>query len=267
MKCDICGKDELLPYKCSYCGGTFCSDHRLPEKHSCEGLYDIPVKVKRDRDIGRRQRSRIAELQKYDPELKVRKNPFEIYGYNNMILAIITVLFALTLIFRPLFNLLALYPYDVYLRPWQLITSIFLHGSFEHYFVNALVLFFFGTELERRVGGKKYLEIFLLSGIFGNVMYVLFSYASGTFTPAVGASGAIYGVMGALAIMAPEIRVLLFFFIPMNIRMAVLLFALYNLLMTPFSLFTGVAYIAHLGGLVVGLYYGDRLRMRRRLRL
>ncbi|WP_457590420.1 rhomboid family intramembrane serine protease [Geoglobus sp.] len=263
-KCDVCGKEEVLPYRCSYCGGTFCSDHRLPEKHGCEGLYDIPVKVKRDIGVRREKRTGSAGIEYYDPVLKRRKNPLETYGYNNVILAIITVMFAVTIIFRPAFYLLALFPAEFYYYPWQLVTSIFLHGSFDHYLVNAIVLLFFGSELERRVGGKNYLKIFFASGIAGNVMYIIFSYATGSFAPAVGASGAIYGVMGALAVIAPEIRVLLFFVIPLSIRVAVVLFALYNLLMTPFSIFTGVAYVAHLGGLAVGIYFGDRLRSLRR---
>ncbi len=265
-KCDVCGREEVLPYRCSYCGGVFCSDHRLPEKHGCEGLYDIPVKVKRD--IGRRS-SRgkdLLDLTHYDPALGRKRNPFEIYGYNNIILAIITVMFAVSLIFRPVFGLLALYPSEFFVRPWQLVTSMFLHGSFDHYLVNAIVLLFFGSELERRIGGKEYLKVFFASGIAGNVMYILFSYATGSFAPAVGASGAIYGIMGTLAVIAPEIRVLLFFIVPLSIRMAVVLFALYNLLMTPFSIFTGVAYVAHLGGLAVGLYFGEKYRaVRRRL--
>ncbi|NOY11214.1 MAG: rhomboid family intramembrane serine protease [Archaeoglobi archaeon] len=263
-KCDVCGKDELLPYRCSYCGGTFCADHRLPEKHGCEGLYDIPVKVKRDIGVERRREGRRQYgVEYYDPALK-RRNPLEAYGYNNVILAIITVMFAVSIIYRPVFGLLALYPHDFYLRPWQLVTSIFMHGSFDHYLVNAIVLLFFGSELERRVGGRNYLKIFLLSGIAGNVMYIAFSYATGSFAPAVGASGAIYGIMGTLAIIAPEIRVLLFFFIPLSIRMAVVLFAAYDLLMTPFSIFTGVAHVAHLGGLAVGIYFGERFRALRR---
>lgn len=39
MKCAVCGKEELLPFKCSYCGEYFCAEHRLPEKHSCPGLF------------------------------------------------------------------------------------------------------------------------------------------------------------------------------------------------------------------------------------
>ncbi len=265
--CDVCGREEFLPYKCSYCGGTFCSDHRLPEKHECEGLYDIPVKVRRDYDTGERavKRKRDVSIYELDPNLKRKKNIFQTYGYNNVILALITVLFAIEIIFKPVIQYLWLDPEMVLQRPWQIVTSIFLHGSFEHYLVNAIVLFFFGSELERRVGGNSYLKIFVLSGIFGNIMYLAFSSATSSYVPALGASGAIYGIMGALAIIAPEIRVLLFFIIPINIRVAVVLFALYNLFLTPFSVFTGVAYIAHLGGLAVGLYYGKKMGFRRRV--
>ncbi len=245
-KCDVCGKEEPIMYKCNYCGGTFCSEHRLPEKHGCDGLYDIPVKVKKE----------------IKPRIR-RKNIFEIYGYNNVILGIITIFFAISIIFRQFFDFLALYPGKVFYMPWQLITSIFLHASFDHYLINAIVLFFFGTELERRIGGKEYLKVFLLSGIVGNLFYLLFSYATNSLTPAVGASGAIYGVMAALAIIAPEIKVLLFFIIPIDIRTAIILFAAYNLLMAPFSIFTGVAYVAHLGGIVFGLYYGRKLKLRK----
>lgn len=249
-KCDVCGREEDLPYKCPYCRGTFCSDHRLPEKHGCDGLYDIPVRVKRD--IPQRVET-----------IKPKRGIFEIYGYNNVILGIITVFFVLSIISDTFFRLFALYPTRFYYMPWQLITSLFMHGSFDHYIVNAIVLFFFGTELERRVGGKDYLKIFLLSGIVGNLCYILFAYATNNLAPAVGASGAIYGVMGTLAVIAPEIRVLLFFVVPVDIRTAIVLFAVYNLLMTPFSIFTGVAYVAHLGGLAFGLYYGSKIKRRR----
>ncbi len=256
MKCDVCGKDEPLPYRCSYCGGTFCSEHRLPEKHYCESLYDIPVKVKRDWEIGRSERKRSYRVSLSLPN-------FSAYGYNNIFLGLITIMFFFGLLFPRLTYYLALNPLNFYFMPWQFVTSIFLHGSFDHYLVNAIVMLFFGSELERRVGSKKYLEIFLLSGIVGNMFYILFAYATSNFAPAVGASGALYGVMGALAIIAPEIRVLLFFVIPVDIKTATLLFAVYNIVMLPLSYQTGVAYIAHIGGLLVGLYYGKKISSRR----
>ncbi len=254
-KCDVCGKEEPIMYRCNYCGGTFCSEHRLPEKHACDGLYDIPVKVKKEIKPRKLEEAKSWKIPK--------RNLFEIYGYNNTILGIITIFFVISLIFRQFFDIFALYPTKFYYMPWQLITSIFMHASFDHYLVNAIVLLFFGSELERRIGGREYLKVFLISGIVGNAFYILFAYATNSFTPAVGASGAIYGIMATLAIIAPEIKVLLFFIIPVDIRTAIILFAAYNLLMAPFSIFTGVAHVAHLGGLLFGLYYGRKIRIRR----
>ncbi|MDD4094156.1 MAG: rhomboid family intramembrane serine protease, partial [Methanothrix sp.] len=97
-------------------------------------------------------------------------------------------------------------------RPWTLLTHMFIHANFDHLFWNMIVLFFFGTELERRVGERKFLEIYIVSGIVAAIGQMMIAGGS-----MLGASGAIYGVMGCLAIIAPEIRVLLFFVIPLSI--------------------------------------------------
>ena len=270
MKCDVCGKDELLPYHCKYCGGVYCAEHRLPEEHDCDGIDDywnIPVKVKKGKTkkfIGNLpvQPGKPGKPAKSVRSVKLPAFRLASYGYNNIVLALITLMFFVGLLFRWwVIRYLALNPIGFATMPWQILTAIFVHLEFWHYFINAFILLIFGSELERRVGGKKYLEIFLLSGISGNIFYILFAYVTGDFTPAIGASGAIYGVMGTLAIIAPEIRVLLFFVIPMSIRTAILLFAAYDLLMLPMSRITGVASIAHLGGLLVGLYYGRKMKV------
>ena len=266
MKCDVCGKDELLPYRCKYCGGVFCVEHRLPEEHDCDAIDDywnVPVNVKKEKKKfdagsfpirpGKSARARSVKL----PDFRLAS-----YGYNNIILALITLMFFVGIFSRGwIIQYLALNPARFATMPWQIVTAMFVHLEFWHYFINAFILLIFGGELERRVGSKKYLEIFLLSGISGNVFYILFAYVTGDLSPAIGASGAIYGVMGTLAIIAPEIRVLLLFFIPMSIRTAILLFAAYDLLMLPMSRVTGVASIAHLGGLLVGLYYGRKMKV------
>ncbi|MBO8181353.1 MAG: rhomboid family intramembrane serine protease [Archaeoglobus sp.] len=265
-KCDFCGKEEYLPFECRYCGGKFCAEHRLPEAHNCEGIknsdyWNVPVKVKRKPRV----RIPVREERHKPVKPKVKLNSIAAYGYNNIFLGIITLMFFIGIIFRhQAFYLFALFPDRFLLMPWQLITSIFFHMDFGHYLVNAIVLLFFGGELERRVGGKNYLKIFLLSGLAGNIGYLAFALLSGSSNGALGASGAIYGVMGTLAIIAPEIRVLFFFFIPMSIRMALLIFAAYDLFMLPLSSVTGVAHAAHLAGLVVGLYYGEKLKILRK---
>lgn len=258
-KCDYCGKEEYLPFECRYCGGKFCVDHRLPEAHHCEfsakDYWNVPVKVKK--------KPKITIPVEKGGKIRVNKLSVTSYGYNNIFLGIITIMFFISIIFPQSFLIFALFPQKFIYMPWQLITSIFLHREFGHFLVNSIVLLFFGTELERRVGGRNYLKIFLLSGLAGNIGYIAFSLFTGSTAGALGASGAIYGIMGTLAIIAPEIRVLFFFFIPMSIRMALLIFAAYDLLMLPYSGITGVAHIAHLSGLVVGLYYGDKLKILR----
>ncbi len=262
-KCDICGKEVVLPYRCKYCGGTFCEEHRLPENHDCDGLDDywnVPVNVKR----------RLSSTQ------PAKRSGFRIpnYGANNTVLIVCTVLFFISLIAPiEMVNLFALHPrIEVLLaRPWQIITSMFLHVEFWHFFVNMFVLLFFGTELERRLGDRKYLEIFFAAGFAGNLGYIAYSYAVESFAPALGASAAIFGVMGCLAIIAPEIRIIIFPIpIPIGIRTALLLFAAYDFWMMVASsmgvFYTNVANIAHLAGLAVGLYYGKRIGRRGRIR-
>jgi hypothetical protein len=178
------------------------------------------------------------------------------------------VLFFISLIARrEMVYLFALDPVNFIVMPWQIITSMFLHIEFWHFFVNMFVLLFFGNELERRVGEKTYLKIFFLAGLAGNLGYILYSYALNQYIPALGASAAIFGVMGCLAIIAPEIRIMIFPVpIPIGIRTALILFAAYDFWMMIASIsgftFTNVANIAHLAGLALGLYYGKKLGRR-----
>lgn len=149
----------------------------------------------------------------------------------------------------------ALTPAYLLQRPWTLITHIFVHANFDHLFWNMLVLFFFGLALEQRVGEKRFLEIFMLSGIVGALVQML---VSSPYTTMLGASGAIYGVMGCLAIIAPEIQVLLFFVIPLRIQYAVVLFALIDFLMMGSG--DSIAHMAHIAGLFVGLAFGYTMK-------
>ncbi|MCD6493116.1 MAG: rhomboid family intramembrane serine protease [Archaeoglobaceae archaeon] len=257
MKCDVCGKEVYLPFKCKYCGGTFCSEHRLPEKHNCIGFkndkyWNVPVKVKKEKKPKLKPIAKIPDFPK--------PKTIAAYGYNNLIMALCTILFFISIIARgPIIKYLAFNPITFIIMPWQIITSIFLHVDFNHFLVNMIVLLFFGTELERRVGSSKYLRIFLLSGLTGNVAYLVYAYATSNLYPALGASAAIFGVMGTLAIIAPEIRVLLFFILPLRIRDAIILFALFDVV-GAILMADNVAHVAHLAGLVVGLYYGRRLK-------
>ena len=144
-------------------------------------------------------------------------------------------------------------------KPWTLVTYIFLHKSLGHLFFNMLVLYFFGPVLERRAGNKELLGIFFTSGILSAVGHALISLPIfGIYpSPIIGASGAIYGVFAALAVLEPNLRVYVYF-IPMRLKEALVLFALFDfLLMNSTDM---IAHAAHLSGLFVGLYMGFRIK-------
>ena len=150
-------------------------------------------------------------------------------------------------------------PHFLFTRPWTLITYIFLHIGLWHLFFNMLVLYFFGTALESRAGNKQLLAIFFTAGILSAIGYTflsgpIFNIAPG---PMVGASGAIYGVFAALTMLEPEHRVYVYF-IPMRLKHALVLFALFDFLMVGSS--DMIAHTAHLCGLFVGLYMGLRMK-------
>ena len=173
--------------------------------------------------------------------------------YSGLILLACIVVFFISIILPAfVYNYLALNPDYVMQRPWTLITHMFVHADFNHLFWNMLFLFFFGMELERRVGEKKFLQIYILSGIVAALGQMMISSGS-----MVGASGALFGVMGCLAIIAPEIRILLFFVIPVSIRGAVVLFALIDFLTLGSA--DNIAHMAHIVGLLVGLAYGQAM--------
>ena len=149
-------------------------------------------------------------------------------------------------------------PAYAFLRPWTFITSIFLHADIYHIFFNMLALFIFGTFLEARVSERNYLLIFFLSGIVGNLGYMLTDF--GSIIPGLGASGAIYGVMGALAALAPFATVFVSF-VPMPMIFAAFLWTLVEFL----GLFQPgtIAHGAHLAGLFIGIAFGIYLRRER----
>jgi len=147
---------------------------------------------------------------------------------------------------------LAFFPGMALSAPWMFVTSIFLHADMSHLFFNMIALFFFGTSLERMIGGRAFAALFFLSGIIGNVGYMLTS--TEPYTPAIGASGAIYGVMGALAALAPFMLVYIYGLLPLPMIAAAVLWAFLDFagLFGP----SGIAHGAHLGGLFVGVLYG-----------
>lgn len=149
---------------------------------------------------------------------------------------------------------------------WQPITSMFLHGGIIHILLNMFVLWQFGNQIEQVIDTKKFLSLYFLSGITSGILYMFFSNIN---IPAVGASGAICGLMAAYVFIAPETKILLFFFIPMKIKNMIYGFAAFSLVFGVLALINpvlgfGVAHFGHLGGLVGGYlltYYWKTKKM------
>jgi len=146
-----------------------------------------------------------------------------------------------------------------------IVISMFLHGGLMHIGSNMLYLWIFGDNIEDRLGHFRYLLFYLLCGFLATFAHAMFSPASRI--PAIGASGAIAGVLGAYLILYPHARVMtlipIFFFITFRELPAVIILGLWFVL----QLFSGVgslgvpaaqeaggvAYFAHIGGFVAGM--------------
>ena len=147
---------------------------------------------------------------------------------------------------------------------WTFITSMFMHAGFFHLLVNMLSLFFVGSLVEKIIGRKRYFWFYILSGIFAGLFFVLASlvFTSDFGTYAVGASGAIFGLIGLLMFLTPNLPVYIMF-IPIPIKMK---YAAPGMLILLWIIsVTGnvsIGNTAHLGGLLAGLVYGLFLTMK-----
>ncbi|HEX8342287.1 MAG TPA: rhomboid family intramembrane serine protease [Tepidisphaeraceae bacterium] len=135
---------------------------------------------------------------------------------------------------------------------WRWVTCQYLHANAFHVIFNMLAVYFFLPTLELRWGWRKAFVFYTLGGIAAGLLYLAFVAATGQWTvPAIGASGATFAIMGAVALFYPERQLILFLF-PVPIRWAVALFAVVFALS---SVVDGdLADAAHLGGLGFGFF-------------
>lgn len=178
-----------------------------------------------------------------------------------IIMAVNLLLFVATLVVPNfIYEFLGLRTAGFLLQPWTVITSLFVHSGFWHIIANMVTLYFFGTYLSMLVGTKRFLTVYFCGGVLGNIFFILAGLTGliSPFTTVVGASGAIFAVGGALAVMRPRLRVLVFFFIPAPLWAAII----GGFIILSFAPF--IAWQAHLGGLVFGLIAGYFFRRKER---
>jgi membrane associated rhomboid family serine protease len=174
----------------------------------------------------------------------------------------INLLIFIILLFKPDFVImLGLQPAAIMARPWTIITAMFTHASFWHILANMFTFYFFARFMTGLVGNKYMMIIYLVGGIAGNIFFILIALVlPGTmYNIAIGASGAVFALGGALAVLRPQVRVISFPIpIPMPLWVAILIGFLI------LSVLPGIAWQAHLGGLICGLLAGLMLRNKAR---
>lgn len=140
--------------------------------------------------------------------------------------------------------------------PWGIVTSMFLHAGVFHVLANMFTLYFFGSYIYRLVGSRKFLITYFGGGILGSIFFVLMSPP---LSLAIGASGAVFALGGALTVLRPDLRVFIFP-IPVPLPLWVAVIGGFFVL----SMMDFVAWEAHLGGLLFGLLAGYYFRKKMR---
>ncbi len=152
-------------------------------------------------------------------------------------------------------------------NPIQIFTYMFLHGGTGHIFSNMFGLFMFGPMLEHFLGSKRFLILYIVSGIGACLLHGVinlyeisqFPVDSPEYTmmmsiPMVGASGAIFGMLGAFARLFPNTEMIIFPLpIPVKAKYLVSLYALFEIFSGVYNVMPGVAHFAHIGGLIFGV--------------
>jgi uncharacterized protein len=148
---------------------------------------------------------------------------------------------------------LGLMPATVWSHPWQIVTSMFTHQDFFHILFNMWTLYFFGRAILQILGERRFWIIYMVGGIMGSLVYI---WLGDRYSIAIGASGAIFALGGALAVLRPNMRVVFFPIpVPMPLWIAIVgSFVIFTIL----SLvgYMDIAWQAHLGGLIFGAVAG-----------
>lgn len=179
----------------------------------------------------------------------------------NLIIINVIVFFARTSLPQFIPDLAMHFPLMEEFKPYQVVTHFFMHGSVQHLLFNMLGLFFLGPMVERTLGGKDFLKLYLICAAGALVAHLGVDYyqyltsngAISRFPGVVGASGAIYGVVIAFATLFPNAKLMLLFPpIPIKAKYLGIGYIAYDLYNGFMGSATGIAHFAHLGGALTG---------------
>ena len=167
--------------------------------------------------------------------------------YSLWLAIIMIIIFFLQNVISKFTDLFILDSAKIISEPWRLVTSIFLHGNLIHLVFNLFALIFFGLILEKQITSKNFLFVFFTSGILASIISAFF------YSQVLGVSGAIFGVIGALTIIRPNIIVWVYN-LPMPMFIASIIWVIADII----GIFnpSGIANLAHLSGIIIGILMG-----------
>ena len=153
------------------------------------------------------------------------------------------------------FDMFGLVPQHVLLDRWvwQPFTYLFIHGGFMHLLFNLFALWMFGMPVEAQWGQKEFLKYYFLCGLGAAAASI--AMAPHSLVPVIGASGPVYGMLVAFAMLYPDAVVYLYFLIPVKAAHMAILFGLIEFFSGATGSNPGIARFAHLGGMVTGYLY------------
>ena len=184
---------------------------------------------------------------------------FRFYAFK--LTGIIILVFILQVIFSGFIDLFVLNDKIWLGQYWRFVSAIFLHGGLAHLLYNIFALVLFGSILERLIGGRRFLAVFFITGILANLFSVNF------YSSSLGASGAIFGVIGAIIILRPLLPIWAFG-LPMPIIFAGILWGVGDVI-GAYGFFVGnpldnTGNLAHLSGMFFGLILGVIFRKKKK---
>ncbi|HUZ18325.1 MAG TPA: rhomboid family intramembrane serine protease [Spirochaetia bacterium] len=139
---------------------------------------------------------------------------------------------------------------------WEFITYMFVHANVMHILFNMLGLFFFGFQVERRMGSTEFVVFYMLSGIGAGIISFFIYVLTGTYgVILLGASGAVFAVLLAYATFFPDSMIYVFGILPIRAPLLVLIYAAIELFSSVFGMASGVAHLTHLAGFLVAYLY------------
>ncbi len=145
---------------------------------------------------------------------------------------------------------------------WQPLTYQFIHGGLSHLFFNLFALWMLGSDVEKEFGARKFIVFYILSGIGAALFHLIVTPMIGPSGPTVGASGSIFGILIAYAMLFPNRSLMIFpLFIPIRAKYFILILIGIDLL-GGFGANDGIAHFAHLGGAAAGFLlfkFGDQI--------